>query len=66
MKKKICKQEIRKICKIMDIFENVNEVKVLLDKLIIQTLELVEEDVTLKVNMEKLMNEGILMMAKTR
>jgi hypothetical protein len=29
-------------------------------------LELVEEDVTLKVNMETLMNEGTLMMAKTR
>lgn len=50
----------------MDIFKNVNEVKHLLDKLIIQTLELIEEDVTLKVNMEKLMNEGILCMAKTR
>lgn len=50
----------------MELFENVNEVKGLLDKLIIQTLELVEEDVTLKINMEKLMNEGILMMARTR
>lgn len=50
----------------MDLFENVENVKKLLDKLIIQTLELVEEDVTLKINMEKLMNEGILMMAKMR
>lgn len=50
----------------MDLFENVEDVKKLLDKLIIQTLELVEEDVTLKINMEKLMNEGILMMAKMR
>lgn len=50
----------------MELFENVEDVKKLLDKLIIQTLELVEEDVTLKINMEKLMNEGILMMAKMR
>lgn len=50
----------------MEMFKNVNELKELMDKLIIQTLELVEEDVTLKVNIETLMNEGALMIAKTR
>lgn len=50
----------------MDLFKDVNELKELMDKLIIETLELVEEDVTLKVNIEKLSNEGALLMAKTR
>lgn len=50
----------------MEIFKDVDELKQLMDKLIIQTLELVEEDVTLKINIEKLTNEGVLLMAKTR
>jgi hypothetical protein len=50
----------------MDLFEDVDELKELMDKLILQTLELVEEDVTLKINIEKLTNEGALLMAKTR
>lgn len=37
-----------------------------MDKLILQTLELIEEDVTLKISIEKLTNEGALLMAKTR
>ncbi|CRK89753.1 CLUMA_CG003470, isoform A [Clunio marinus] len=50
----------------MELFEDVTELKELMDKLILQTLELVEEDVTLKINIEKLTNEGALLMAKTR
>jgi hypothetical protein len=50
----------------MELFENVNELKSLLDKLILQTLELVEEDLTLKISIEKLTNEGALNLAKTR
>jgi hypothetical protein len=50
----------------MELFENVNEVKGLLDKLYLQTLELIEEDVSIKINIEKLTNEGTLNLAKTR
>lgn len=50
----------------MELFRDVNELKELMDKLLIQTMELVEEDVTLKINIEKLTNEGALLMAKTR
>lgn len=50
----------------MDLFENENELKELMDKLILETLELVEEDVTLKLSIEKLTNQGALLMAKTR
>lgn len=50
----------------MELFKDVDELKELMDKLIIQTMELVEEDVTLKINIEKLTNEGALLMAKTR
>lgn len=50
----------------MELFENINEVKRLLDKVYLQTLELVEEDVALKINIEKLTNEGMLNLAKTR
>lgn len=50
----------------MEMFKDVNELKGLMDKLLIQTMELVEEDVTLKINIEKLTNEGALLMAKTR
>jgi hypothetical protein len=50
----------------MEMFKDVNELKELMDKLLIQTMELVEEDVTLKINIEKLTNEGALLMAKTR
>lgn len=50
----------------MEFFNDVNELKELMDKVILQTMELVEEDVTLKINIEKLTNEGALLMAKTR
>lgn len=50
----------------MDLFESEDELKELMDKVILETLELVEEDVTLKVNIEKLTNQGTLLMAKTR
>lgn len=50
----------------MDLFENEDELKELMDKVILETLELVEEDVTLKINIEKLTNQGTLLMAKTR
>lgn len=50
----------------MEKIGEVNELKELMDKLIIQTMELVEEDITLKINLEKLTNEGALLMAKTR
>lgn len=50
----------------MEHFKDVNEVKGLLDKVLIQTLELMEEDITLKINIEKLTNEGTLNFAKTR
>lgn len=50
----------------MELFRDINELKELMDKIILQTLELVEEDVTLKVSIEKLTNEGALLMAKTR
>lgn len=50
----------------MELFKDVDELKELMDKLILQTMELVEEDVTLKINIEKLTNEGALLMAKTR
>lgn len=51
---------------IMEIFKDIDELKELTDKLMLRTLELVEEDVTLKINIEKLTNEGALLMAKTR
>lgn len=50
----------------MELFTDLNEVKTILDKLMLQTMELIEEDVTLKMNMEKLTNEGNLNIAKTR
>ena len=50
----------------MELFKDVNELKELMDKVILQTMELVEEDVTLKVNIEKVTNEGALLIAKTR
>lgn len=50
----------------MEKLGELNELKELMDKLIIQTMELVEEDITLKINIEKLTNEGALLMAKTR
>lgn len=50
----------------MDLFASENELKELMDKLILDTLELVEEDVTLKLSIEKLTNQGALLMAKTR
>lgn len=50
----------------MELFKDENELKELMDKLIIQTLQLVEEDVVLKINIEKLTNEGALNLAKTR
>lgn len=50
----------------MELFKDVNELKELMDKLMLQTMELIEEDVTLKINIEKLTNEGALLMAKTR
>lgn len=50
----------------MELFKNVNELKELMDKVILQTMELVEEDVTLKINIEKVTNEGALLIAKTR
>lgn len=50
----------------MELFEDVNELKELMDKVLLQTMELLEEDVTLKINIEKLTNEGALMIAKTR
>lgn len=50
----------------MEIFTDMDELKTLMDKVILRTLELVEEYVTLKINIEKLTNEGALMMAKTR
>lgn len=50
----------------MELFKDQDELKQLLDKLTLQTMELIEEDVTLKINIEKLMNEGALLMAKTR
>lgn len=50
----------------MELFSDINEVKSLLDKVLIQTLELIEEDITLKINIEKLTNEGALNIAKTR
>lgn len=50
----------------MENFKHISELKQLMDKLILQTLELVEEDVTLKISIEKLTNEGALLMAKTR
>jgi hypothetical protein len=50
----------------MELFSDVNEVKTLLDKMLIETMELIEEDVTLKINLEKLTNEGNLNLAKTR
>jgi hypothetical protein len=50
----------------MELFKDLDEVKGLLDKVLIQTLELMEEDITLKINIEKLTNEGALNFAKTR
>lgn len=50
----------------MELFTDLNEVKTILDKVMLQTMELIEEDVTLKMNMEKLTNEGNLNIAKTR
>lgn len=50
----------------MELFKDINEVKVILNKVMLQTLELIEEDVTLKMNIEKLTNEGNLSIAKTR
>ncbi|XP_070492773.1 coiled-coil domain-containing protein 115-like [Chironomus tepperi] len=50
----------------MELFDNINQVKSLLDKVILQTLELVEEDLTIKISIEKLTNEGALNLAKTR
>ncbi|KAG5681094.1 hypothetical protein PVAND_010560 [Polypedilum vanderplanki] len=50
----------------MDLFKNIVEVKGLLDKIYLQTLELIEEDVSIKINIEKLTNEGTLNLAKTR
>lgn len=50
----------------MELFENSIQVKSLLDKLLLQTLELTEEDISLKISIEKLTNKGILNMAKTR
>lgn len=52
--------------KTMELFSNINQLKSLLDKVIIQTLQLVEDDLTLKINIEKLTNEGALNLAKTR
>jgi hypothetical protein len=49
-----------------ELFESKTEVCELLDKLLIQTLELIEQDVAIKVNIEKLTNEGYLLLAKTR
>lgn len=50
----------------MEFFKQISELKQVMDKLILQTLELIEEDVTLKISIEKLTNEGALLMAKTR
>lgn len=50
----------------MELFKDIDELKELMDKVMLQTLELVEEDVTLKIGIEKLTNEGALLMAKTR
>lgn len=50
----------------MELFNNVEEVKSLLDKVILQTFELIEEDIALKINIEKLTNEGTLNIAKSR
>lgn len=50
----------------MELFKDVNELKELMDKVILQTMELVEEDVTLKISIEKVTNEGALLIAKTR
>lgn len=47
-------------------FESLNEVIQLLNKIKLQTLELIEEDLTLKIGIEKLTNEGALNLAKTR
>lgn len=38
----------------MELFNNKDEVCQLMDKLLIQSLELIEEDVTLKLSIEKL------------
>ena len=50
----------------MELFKDIKEVKTILDKVMLQTMELIEEDVTLKMNIEKLTNEGNLNIAKTR
>lgn len=50
----------------MELFKDLKEVKGILDKVLLQTMELIEEDVTLKMNIEKLTNEGTLNIAKTR
>lgn len=49
-----------------ELFQSRNEVCELLDKLLIQTIDLIEQDVTIKINIEKLTNDGYLMLAKTR
>lgn len=50
----------------MELFSSINQVKSLLDKVLLQTLQLVEDDLTLKISIEKLTNEGALNLAKTR
>ena len=50
----------------MELFKDIKEIKTILSKVMLQTMELIEEDVTLKMNIEKLTNEGNLNIAKTR
>lgn len=47
-------------------FKTRDQVCELMDKILLQTIELIEQDVTLKINIEKLQNDGILNIAKTR
>lgn len=42
------------------------EIKILLDKFLLETLELIEQDIAVKMEIEKVTNEGYLNIAKTR
>lgn len=49
-----------------ELFKTRDEVCELMDKVLLQTIELIEQDVTIKLNIEKLQNQGYLDLAKTR
>lgn len=50
----------------MELFKDKHELNILMDKVLIQTMELMQENVVTKVNMERIMNDGSLLLAKTR